>query len=272
MSEIKIKSYKKPENIFNPDSEVSIEVNNLRKVFRGKKYIDDVIAVDDISFKVKSGELFGFLGPNGAGKTTTIQMLIGLIKPTSGTAVINGYDVNDAISHIKELIGVCPQEPAVFKNLTGKENIELFGKLHLMKKSEIDERINNLLKILDLANAIKRKSKGYSGGMMRQLNIIISLVHDPIIAFLDEPTVGMDPRARRATWEFIRSLKQTNKTVFLTTHYIEEAEKLCDRVAIIDYGKIIEIGNPQELIQKYSVKNLEEVFMNITGRRIMEGM
>jgi len=272
MSEIKIKSYKKPENIINPDSEFSIEVNNLRKVFRGKKYIDDVIAVDDISFKVKSGELFGFLGPNGAGKTTTIQMLIGLIKPTSGTAVINGYDVNDALSHIKELIGVCPQEPAVFKNLTGKENIELFGKLHLMKKSEIDERINNLLKILDLSGAIKRKSKGYSGGMMRQLNIIISLVHDPIIAFLDEPTVGMDPRARRATWEFIRSLKQTNKTVFLTTHYIEEAEKLCDRVAIIDYGKIIEIGNPQELIQKYSVKNLEEVFMEITGRRMMEGM
>ena len=237
-----------------------------------EKYLDDVIAVDDISFKVKSGEIFGFLGPNGAGKTTTINMLIGLIKPTSGTAVINGYDVNDALSHIKELIGVCPQESTIFKSLTGKENIELFGKLHLMKKSEIDERIDELLKVLDLAKAIKRKSKGYSGGMMSQLNIIIALIHDPSIAFLDEPTVGMDPRARRATWEFIRSLKKTNKTVFLTTHYIEEAEKLCDRVAIIDYGKIIEIGNPKELIQKYSVINLEEVFMQITGRRIMEGM
>ncbi|TFG24654.1 MAG: ATP-binding cassette domain-containing protein [Promethearchaeota archaeon] len=272
MSEIKMKSYKKPENIINPDSEFSIEVKNLRKVFKGKKYVDDVIAVDDISFKVKSGELFGFLGPNGAGKTTTINILIGLLKATSGTAVINGYDVNDALSHIKELIGVCPQEPAIFKMLTGKENIELFGKLHLMKKSEIDDRIDNLIKILDLSKAIKRKSKGYSGGMMRQLNMIISLIHDPIIAFLDEPTVGMDPRVRRKTWEFIRSLKKTNKTVFLTTHYIEEAEKLCDRVAIIDYGKLIEIGNPQELVQKYEVNNLEEVFMEITGRRIMEGM
>ena len=272
MSETKIKSYKKPENIINPDSEISIEVKNLRKVFRGKKYVDDVIAVDDISFKVKSGELFGFLGPNGAGKTTTINILIGLLKATSGTAIINGYDVNDALSHIKDLIGVCPQEPAVFKMLTGKENIELFGKLHLMKKSEIDDRIDKLIKILDLSKAIKRKSKGYSGGMLRQLNMIISLIHDPIIAFLDEPTVGMDPRVRRKTWEFIRSLKKTNKTVFLTTHYIEEAEKLCDRVAIIDYGKIIEIGNPQELVQKYKVNNLEEVFMEITGRRIMEGM
>lgn len=272
MSEIKLKSYEKPENIINPDSEFSVEVNNLRMVFRGKKDYDDVIAVDDISFKVKSGEIFGFLGPNGAGKTTTINILIGLLKATSGSAVIMGFSVNDALSHIKELIGVCPQEPSIFKILTGKENIELFGKLHSMKKEEINERADSLLKVLDLGKAIKRRAKGYSGGMVSQLNMIISLIHDPKIAFLDEPTVGMDPRARRATWDFIRSLKQTNKTVFLTTHYIEEAEKLCDRVAIIDYGKIIEIGNPKELIQKYSVNNLEEVFMEITGRRIMEGM
>jgi ABC-2 type transport system ATP-binding protein len=268
----KIKPYEKPENIINPNSEFSIEVQNLRKVFRGKKGYDDVIAVEDISFKVKPGELFGFLGPNGAGKTTTINMLIGLEKPTSGTAIVNGYDVNDALSHIKELIGVCPQEPSVFKFLTGIENIELFGKLHLMKKAEITDKTNKLLEILDLSKASRRKTKGYSGGMLRQLNMIISLIHDPKIAFLDEPTVGMDPRARRATWEFIGSLKTKNKTIFLTTHYIEEAEALCDRVAVIDYGKLIEIGTPQELIKKYEVNTLEGVFLKITGRKIMEGV
>ncbi len=272
MSEIKTKEYEKPENIINPNSKFSIEVDNLRKVFNAKKGYDDVIAVDDVSFKVKSGEIFGFLGPNGAGKTTTINILIGLLKATSGTAIINGYDVQDGLYHIKQLIGVCPQEPAIFKFLTGKEMIELFGGLHSMNKAEIKERTNKLLDILNLSNASKRKTKGYSGGMLRQLNLIIALIHDPKIAFLDEPTVGMDPRVRRATWEFIRSLKKTNKTIFLTTHYIEEAEKLCDRVAIIDYGKLIEIGNPKELIEKYSVNNLEEVFMKITGRRIMEGM
>lgn len=272
MSETKIKPYEKPENIINPNSEFSIEVQNLRKVFRGKKGYDDVIAVDDVSFKVKSGELFGFLGPNGAGKTTLINMLIGLLKPTSGTAIVNGYDLHDGISHIKELIGVCPQEPSVFKFLTGIENIELFGKLHSMKKAEIKDKTNKLLEILDLSKASRRKTKGYSGGMLRQLNMIIALIHDPKIAFLDEPTVGMDPRVRRATWEFIGSLKTKSKTIFLTTHYIEEAEALCDRVAIIDYGKIIEIGAPQDLIKKYEVENLEGVFMKITGRRIMEGV
>ncbi len=268
----KIKPYEKPENIINPNSEFSIEVQNLRKIFRGKKGYDDIVAVDDVSFTVKTGELFGFLGPNGAGKTTTINMLVGLEKPTSGTAIINGYDVYYALSHIKESIGVCPQEPSVFKFLTGLENIELFGKLHSMKKAEIKEKTNKLLEILNLSNASKRKTKGYSGGMLRQLNMIISLIHDPKIAFLDEPTVGMDPRARRATWEFIGSLKTKNKTIFLTTHYIEEAEALCDRVAIIDYGKLIEIGTPPDLIKKYEVKTLEGVFLKITGRRIMEGI
>ena len=272
MSEIKIKPYEKPENIINPNSEFSIEVKNLRKVFKGKKGYDDVIAVDDVSFKVKTGELFGFLGPNGAGKTTTINMLIGILKPTSGIGLVNGYDLYDGLSHIKELIGVCPQQPSVFKHLTGIENIELFGKLHLMKKAEIREKTNKLLEILNFSDASNRKTKGYSGGMLRQLNMIVSLIHDPKIAFLDEPTVGMDPRARRATWEFIGSLKTRNKSIFLTTHYIEEAEALCDRVAVIDYGKIIEIGSPQDLIKKYEVDNLEGVFMKITGRRIMEGI
>jgi ABC-2 type transport system ATP-binding protein len=274
MDEIKIKtkSYEKPENIRYPNSDISIDVKNLKKYFRGKNDYDDVKAVDGISFQVKSGELFGFLGPNGAGKTTTIQMLTGLLKPTEGTALVNGYDIHEDLPSIKELIGVCPQEPAVFKHLSGRENIELFGNLHLMSKDGIRERTEILLNTLNLAQASKRKAKGYSGGMIHQLNLIIALIHDPMILFLDEPTVGMDPRVRRKTWEFIGSLKQVNKTIFLTTHYIEEAEALCDRVAIIDYGELLEIGTPKELMEKYQSEDLEGVFLKITGRKIMEGI
>ena len=268
----KTKSYERPENIRYPNGEVSIDVINLKKYFTGKQDYEEVKAVDDISFQVKSGEIFGFLGPNGAGKTTTIQMLIGLLKPTEGTALVNGYDIHEDLPRIKELIGVCPQEPAVFKHLSGKENIELFGNLYLMPKDEIQKRIETLLSTLDLAKASKRKAKGYSGGMIRQLNLIIALIHDPMILFLDEPTVGMDPRVRRKTWEFIGSLKQINKTIFLTTHYIEEAEVLCDRVAIIDYGVLLDIGTPKELMEKHQTKDLEGVFMTITGRKITEGI
>ena len=249
---------------------IAIEVRNLKKYFKNK--FETIKAVDDISFKVKKGELFGFLGPNGAGKTTTINILSGLLRPMEGTAIIGGYDVLKDLKKVKELIGICPQEPAIFKFLNAQENIELFGNLHLMSKEELKERTQNLLEKLDLLEASKRKTKGYSGGMIRRLNLIISLINDPKIVFLDEPTVGMDPRARRSTWEFIGSLKSTDKTIILTTHYIEEAEALCDRVAIIDYGRLIELGSPKDLMEKYEVENLEKVFMKITGRRIMEGM
>jgi len=259
-----------PEDIFNPDNDNAIEVKDLKKYFKGK--YETVKAVDGISFNIKQGELFGFLGPNGAGKTTIINILSGILKPTEGTAFVGGYNVKRDLDKVKGLIGVCPQEPAVFKFLNGKENIELFGNLHLIPKEELKERTQNFLKKLDLLEASKRKTKGYSGGMIRRLNLIIALINDPQIAFLDEPTVGMDPRARRSTWEFIGALKNTNKTIILTTHYIEEAETLCDRVAIIDYGKFIALGSPQELMKKYESENLEKVFMKITGRRIVEGI
>ncbi|MFX0060398.1 MAG: ABC transporter ATP-binding protein, partial [Candidatus Heimdallarchaeota archaeon] len=156
--------------------------------------------------------------------------------------------------------------------LTGKENLDLFGSLQGMPKREIRERSEYLLKLLDFEDASKRKVKGYSGGMLRKLNMLIALIHDPDIAFLDEPTVGMDPRARRNVWEFIAALKNQKKTIILTTHYMEEAEALSDRVGIIDYGELIALGTPKELMQKYEVKNLEEVFLKITGRRIVEGI
>ena len=260
------------EVFIDPDNSISIEVRDLRKTYAGKRTIEKVVAVDGISFSIKKGEIFGLLGPNGAGKTTIINILSGLINQTEGKAFVGGYDVKKDLSKIKEIIGLCPQQPAVYKFLNAKENIELFGNLYLVKRDLIKERMEKFLNLLGLLEASNKKAKKYSGGMLRQLNLIVALISDPPILFLDEPTVGLDPRNRRKTWEFISALKETNKTVLLTTHYIEEAEALCDRVAIIDYGRLIAMGSPRELIEKYDSKNLEEVFMKITGRRIVEGI
>jgi ABC-2 type transport system ATP-binding protein len=249
----------------------SIEVKHLKKIYSGKKRVEVVKAVDDISFSIQEGEIFGLLGPNGAGKTTIINILCGLINQTEGNAFVDGYDIKKNLKKIKRVIGICPQQAAVYPYLNAKENVKLFGKLHLMNKEDINKRAREFLNLLGLLDASNRKAKNYSGGMLRQLNLIVALIHDPPILFLDEPTVGMDPRVRRITWKFINSLKESNKTIILTTHYIEEAETLCDRVAIIDFGKLIEIGSPKELIMKYQSKDLEEVFLNITGRRILEG-
>ncbi|MHA1187700.1 MAG: ABC transporter ATP-binding protein [Candidatus Heimdallarchaeota archaeon] len=232
----------------------------------------DVVAVNGISFHVENGEVFGLLGTNGAGKTTTISMLTGTLRPTEGTATVGGYDIKSDMQKIKEMISVCPQEPAVYKFLSGLANIKFFANLHLMPKDLIIERAETLLTELGLYEHRKRAARGYSGGMIRQLSLIISLINEPDILFLDEPTVGMDPRNRRKVWEFLKEQKAEHKTVILTTHYIEEAEMLCDRVAIMDYGEIIAIGTPQELIKKWEVKNLEEVFLKITGRSILEGI
>lgn len=257
---------KNPEDVFDPDNDSAIIVKNLVKKF------GDITAVNDLSFEVKEGEIFGLLGPNGAGKTTTIKILSGLLSPTSGDAIVGGYDIKKNLRKVKELIGVCPQQAAIYKFLTGRENIELFGNLHTMNKKELKERTESLLEAVDFTETSKRKAKGYSGGMLRQINLLIALINNPKIAFLDEPTVGMDPRARRTTWGFIGSLKEQGKTVILTTHYIEEAEALSDNVAIIDYGELIALGSPKALMEKHDSKNLEEVFMKITGRRILEGV
>lgn len=248
------------------DSVPIIELNNLVKKF------EDITAVDNLNLTIYEGELFSLLGPNGAGKTTTVNILTGIIRPTSGNAIISGFDVTKDPDEIKKIIGVCPQDASVFPFLNAYENIDLFGNLHSLSKKEIEERTEKFLKLLGLTEASKRRAGGYSGGMLQKLNLMMALINDPKIAFLDEPTVGMDARARRNTWEFIGSLKDEKKTIILTTHYIEEAERLSDRVGIIDYGKLVELGTPEELMQKHEAKNLEQVFLNITGRRIMEGL
>jgi ABC-2 type transport system ATP-binding protein len=245
-------------------TETAIVTENLVKRF------EDVTAVDGISLQVAKGELFGLLGPNGAGKTTTINILCGLTKPTSGTAEVGGYDVQKETAKVKELIGVCLQETAIYPYLTGAENIELFGNLYAMNREVLKKRRDVLLENMGLTGDAKRRTAKYSGGMKRRLSLILALVHDPQIAFLDEPTVAMDPQSRHAVWDFIKELKRENKTIILTTHYMEEAEELCDRVGIIDHGKLIALGSPEELISKHKVKNLEEVFIEITGRKIRE--
>ncbi len=235
------------------------------------KQFDDITAVNGLNLEIRRGEMFGFLGPNGAGKTTTISMLSGLLKPTSGSAQIAGFDIGKEPQKVKELIGVCPQEVAVYKFLTGMENLELFGNLYGMDKQVVKKRAAELVNQADFEEAAGRRTKGYSGGMMRQLNLMIALISDPEIVFLDEPTVGMDARARRRTWEYIGSLKDQEKTVVLTTHYIEEAQALSDRVGIIDYGELIGLGTPAALMAEHDAQDLEAVFLKITGRRIAEG-
>ncbi len=245
-------------------SEKAIVIENLTK-----KY-EDKMAVDNLNLQVAKGELFGLLGPNGAGKTTTISIICGLIKPTSGTAKICNHDVLKDTQKVKELIGVCIQETAIYPYLTGKENMELFGKLYGMNKKAIKERTAMLLEKVSLTEDAKRVTAKYSGGMKRRLSLALALVHNPEIAFLDEPTVAMDPQSRHAVWDFIKEQKSQGKTIILTTHYMEEAEELCDRIGIIDHGKLIALGTPKELVANNGVKNLEDLFIQLTGRKMRE--
>ena len=248
----------------NQMNESAIVIEHLKKTYQ------DVAALDNLSLQVEKGELFGLIGPNGAGKTTAINVLCGLVKPSNGSAKICGYDVQTESGKVKELIGVCIQETAIYPYLTGEENVDLFGDLYGMNKAEIATRRNELLKKMGLSEDAKRRAGKYSGGMKRRLSLILALINDPKIAFLDEPTVAMDPQSRRAVWDFLKALKKEEKTIILTTHYMEEAEELCDRVGIIDHGKLIALGTPKDLISRNQVKNLEEVFIKLTGRTIRE--
>jgi len=234
------------------------------------KRFGEKTVVDSLSLGIEKGELFGLLGPNGAGKTTTIKVLCGLLEPTSGAAKVGGHDVRTEMHEIRKLIGVCPQEPAYYTFLTGRENVELFGKLHNMPRGLLKEKTDELLETVGLVEAASIKTGKYSGGMIRRVNLAMALVNDPAIAFLDEPTVAMDPQTRHATWDFIRGLKARGKTIILTTHYIEEAESLADRVGIIDMGRLIALDTPRALMEQNGAANLEDVFIKLTGRKIRE--
>jgi len=220
-----------------------IEAQNLTKVFK-----KGVTAVDHVSFGVEEGEIFGFLGPNGAGKTTTIKMLTTQTRPTQGRAIVGGRDVAKEPNEVRRVIGVVPQQLTVDDDLTGNQNLALQSKLYHLPNSLSRERMIELLDLVDLTSVAKRDVKTYSGGMRKRLQLILGLINHPKILFLDEPTLGLDIQTREAMWNYIRRLSsENNMTVFLTTHYLEEADALCQRVGIIDKGKIMVIGSPQVL-------------------------
>ncbi len=280
-----------------------ILIEGLTKEYAGK------IVVDGLDLRVEKGELFGFLGPNGAGKTTTIRILTTLTKPTSGRVLINDFDVMKEPHRVKSQFGIVQQHLSLNRELTVKENLELHARLHHLSSKERKERIDELLDYVDMADDANRIIDKISGGMKRRAMIARALIHRPKLLFLDEPTVGLDAQTRRRVWDLIRSMNSVGTTVFLTTHYIEEAEALCDRVGIVHHGRLIAIGSPLSLRRKLGMiaveikdnghtkycyfpdresasnfvqemkvsdkvvmrqSNLEDVFVELTGQKVLE--
>jgi ABC-2 type transport system ATP-binding protein len=219
----------------------AITVDKLTKKFNG------FTAVDGISFSVGKGELFGFLGPNGAGKSTTIYVLTTLLAPTAGKGAVNGFDIATQSDKVRSSIGIVFQDPTVDTRLSAYDNLDIHGRLYGMGGAERKERITSVLELVELMDWKDKMVKTFSGGMRRRLEIARGLMHTPAVLFLDEPTLGLDPQTRRHIWSYIEKLRKQGITIMLTTHYLEEADYLCDRVAIIDHGKIKAIGKPKEL-------------------------
>ncbi len=248
----------------------SIETKSLSKSF------GDLKAVDDISFNVENGEIFGFLGPNGAGKTTTIMILTTLLKPTSGQGLVSGFDVRTHPKQVRQSIGYVQQETTVDEYLTGRENLLLQARLNHIPKDQIENRIDEILELIELSEKQNKAVVTYSGGMRKRLDIAGGLLHRPKVLFLDEPTVGLDIQTRRKIWEYIKKIhKEFDMTIFLTTHYMEEADQLCDRIGIIDGGKIQVIDSPQNLksamgkeVISLTIENgdAEKVFLSELGK------
>jgi len=239
--------------------EAIVIVANLTKLYK------NIPAVNHISFEVKQGEIYGFLGPNGAGKTTTIKILTGLLQPTSGTATIAGKDIRTQIVEIKKTIGVVTEDSNLYDELSVYSNLQFVGQLYGVQRLEREQRINELLKRLGLEEKKEAKFATLSKGMKQKVIIAAAMVHSPEIIFLDEPTTGLDVLSARVLRAIIRELKTLGVTIFLTTHYIEEAEQLCDRVAILVNGMIKTVDSPRNLITTTKCKNLEEAFIEITG-------
>jgi ABC-2 type transport system ATP-binding protein len=235
------------------------------------KRFGDFIAVDNITFDVAKGEIFAFLGPNGAGKTTTIKMLTTLLRPTSGSVSLDGLDPVADQTAARKQFGIVFQDPSVDDELTAYENMDFHGVLYSVPRKLRQERIEALLKLFELWDRRKDQVKQFSGGMRRRLEIARSLLHTPKIIFLDEPTLGLDPQTRNQLWTHIKKLNdEEHVTVFLTTHYMEEAERVAHRIAIIDHGKIIAQGTPGELKAQTGTETLEQAFLALTGSTIRE--
>jgi len=242
-----------------------ITVRNLTKKFK------DLVAVDNISFEVKKGEVFAFLGPNGAGKTTTIKMLTTLLTPTSGEIRLNGHDPVTEQDAVRHSFGIVFQDPSLDSQLTAYENMEIHAVLYKVPRSGRRARIEELLRLVQLWERRGDKVEKFSGGMKRRLEIARGLLHHPAILFLDEPTLGLDPQTRNLIWAHVKELnKSEGVTLFLTTHLMEEADRMTDRVAIIDHGRIAAQGSPQELKEQTKTATLEEAFLALTGTTIRD--
>ncbi len=248
--------------------ETMIEVNELVKRF------GEHTAVDRVTFSVEQGEVFGLLGPNGAGKSTIIKMLTTLLPPTAGRAFVVGFDVTSQPMYVRQRIGYVPQALSADGTLTGYENLQVFASLYDLPRSIRDTRVREALAFMGLQDAADKLVRTYSGGMIRRLEVAQAMLHRPQVLFLDEPTVGLDPVARKAVWEHLGQLRvQSGMTIFLTTHYMEEADSLCDRVAIMHLGKVMALGAPSDL--KASIGNagatLDDVFAHYTGNTLESG-
>ena len=230
---------------------------NLTRSFDGRK------AVNNLNLSIEEGELFGLLGPNGAGKSTTVAMLSTILQPTRGTAIVGGYDIKKQSKEVRSIIGVVPQDVGLYDELTAAENLAYFGKLHGIEGKQLRKRITKLLELVQLGDRMDDRVKTFSGGMKRRLNLAAGMIHEPRLLFMDEPTTGFDPAARLAVWELIKQLRAAGVTILLTTHYMEEADYLCDRVAIMDRGKIIALDTPTTL--KRSIGKLEVIEIKATG-------
>lgn len=245
-----------------------IEVRNLVKVFHSRGRT--ITAVNDVSFDVFKGEIFGMIGPNGAGKSTTFSVLTTLLKPTKGSVKVAGFDVEKDDARIRPLIGIVPQKLSLYPILTARENLELMGNLYNVPKKVMEERIDYYLRLVGLENSADRFTNGFSGGMKQRLSVISAVIHDPEILFWDEPSTGLDPQTRNVIWELAKKFNGEGKTLIFTTHYMEEADNLCDRVAVMDLGKMVALDNPERLKEISGSKTLEEVFVHFTGEEVRD--
>jgi ABC-2 type transport system ATP-binding protein len=244
-----------------------IRIDHLMKVFKNKH--KSVTAVDDVSFSVARGEIFGLLGPNGAGKSTLIRILTTLLAPTSGTAVLDQYDIIKQPEKVRSIIGVCPQNSTLDMELTAYDNLDFYGKLVDVPEDILDKRIWELLEMTGLSDRAYMRAGTFSGGMRRKLEIVRAFIHRPLILFLDEPTIGLDPEARREVWQQIEELNREETTIILTTHYMEEAEKLCNRIAFIDRGRLIALDTLENLKKMVPEGDLITIGLDATDDRIL---
>lgn len=246
-----------------------IQITNLSKIYKDA----EMYSLDNFSLDIKEGQIFGLLGPNGAGKTTLISILCGLIKPTSGSFKIDNLVYAEHVNEIKKIIGVVPQEYALYPTLTARENLLYFGSMYGLKGNDLKEKVIDSLDFLGLLKFADKRIETFSGGMKRRVNLIAGILHNPKILFLDEPTVGVDVHSKNVIIQYLKELNKTGTTIIYTSHHLSEAQDFCTHIAIVDHGKIYAEGTPKNLIETTTnARNLEDVFISLTGKELRDAI